>query len=132
MEKLGPAGDAEPTATILPSDWNATALALSDPLEKRVVTLAPDPKLLSRLPSGLYLTSPKATPSAVPATTNLPVDCRAIANARSAPWKKLVMTLPAGPKVGSRLPSVVNRATAKLLVGPPSPLVPATKILPSG
>ena len=50
--KSGRVTTVSPAVTILPSGWTATAWAVLPPAPKSVVTLPPEPKVESRVPSG--------------------------------------------------------------------------------
>src|SRR5262249_55007637 len=84
---------------------------LAPPRSKGMVTLPPEPKVASGEPSGLSRTAAKSSLSdrlAKPATTILPLACRAMALARD--WRtvpeasaKVMNVLPPVPKVRSKV-----------------------------
>jgi hypothetical protein len=92
-----------------PSGWMATELATSmeKPDENPVSTIPPVPKVVSRLPSGLYRAtamSSRKTGTARPTATSLPSGCTATSDAALRPPGKSVSTLPPAPNAGSSAP----------------------------
>src|SRR5262249_11595990 len=110
-------------AMIFRSGWRATAKASSPKLKKSVLTLPPVPKLVSRLPSGLYRASAKSSDvlglKETPARMIFPSGCMAMAEAPSVLPKKLVVTFPPLPSVGSRPPAAAATPTAVGCWAPP-------------
>src|SRR5581483_9420989 len=124
-----------PAITILPSAWRASALAKSLPPNVKV-NFPSALKAVSRVPSALNCAIAKSDdpPSSNPPTTIRPSGRMATAVAWSSNPKSTV-AFPPVPKVPSSVPSGLTRATAKLFglpTTPPSPVNPATTILPSG
>src|SRR5262245_16155636 len=122
--------DELPATTILPSGWIATFLAKSEYAPRDVVTMPSPPNIGSRDPSGLYRATAKSdfVPLLLdPTTTILPSACKATSQAAElVPIG--VVTVPSPPKVGSRDPSALYRATTNTSLVP-SPMNPTATIL---